>query len=72
LANAFDSERNSRIQRLEVHTQKGFLEIVAQGYSSRDDMAEDVAAARHLLETIYRQPVIVKPLRPKPTPKGRS
>jgi CHAD domain-containing protein/HD superfamily phosphodiesterase len=72
LANAFDSERNSRIQRLEVHTQKGFLEIAAQGYSSRDDMAEDVAAARHLLETIYRQPVIVKPLRPKPTPKGRS
>jgi CHAD domain-containing protein len=62
LANAFDSQRDGRIQRLEVHTQNGFLEIAAQGYSPRDRTAERVAAARHLLETVYRRPVMVKGL----------
>jgi CHAD domain-containing protein len=64
LANAFDSENSGRIQRLEVHEQNGFIEIAAQGYSPRDRMAEGVAAARHLLETVYRRPVMVKPLKP--------
>jgi CHAD domain-containing protein len=62
LANAFDAEHDGRIQRLEVHEQNGFLQIAAQGYSPRDHMAEGIAAARHLLETVYRRPVIVKPL----------
>ncbi|MGA8493003.1 MAG: CHAD domain-containing protein [Terriglobales bacterium] len=62
LANAFDSERDGRVQRLEVHEQNGFLEIAAQGYSVRDRLAESVAAARHLLETLYRRPIMVKPL----------
>ena len=64
LANAFDSERDGRIQRLEVREQNGFLEIAAQGYSPRDRTAESVAAARHLLEVVYRRPVMVKPLKP--------
>ncbi len=63
LANAFDSDRNGRIQRLEVREHNGFLMIAAQGYSERDRMAEKVAAARHLLETVSRRPVMVKPLR---------
>jgi CHAD domain-containing protein len=63
LANAFDSQGDGRIQRLEVHKQNGFLAIAAQGYSPRDRTAESVAAARHLLETIYRQPLMVKALR---------
>ena len=63
LANAFDSERDGRIQRLEVHEQNDIIEVAAQGYSPRDRMAEGIAAARHLLETVYRQPVMVKPLR---------
>ena len=63
LANAFDSEEDGHIQRLEVHEQNGFLEIAAQGYSPRARIAENIAAARHLLETVYRQPVMVKPLR---------
>jgi CHAD domain-containing protein len=63
LANAFDADRNGHIQRLQVHQQNGFLEIAAQGYSPLSPMAESVAAARHLLETVYRQPVMVKPLR---------
>lgn len=62
LASAFDADRDGRIQRLEVHEQNGILEIAAQGYSPRDRMAEGIAAARHLLETVYRRPVMVKPL----------
>jgi CHAD domain-containing protein len=63
VATAFDSENNGRIQRLEVHERDGLVEIAAQGYSPRDRIAEKVAAARHLLETVYRRPVMVKPLR---------
>jgi exopolyphosphatase/guanosine-5'-triphosphate,3'-diphosphate pyrophosphatase len=73
LANAFDAERDGRIQRLEVHQQNGFLQVAAQGYSPRDRMAEGIAAARHLLETVYRQPLMVKPLRiPKTKPGAKS
>jgi CHAD domain-containing protein len=61
LANAFDSGHDGRIGRLEVHTQNGFIEIAAQGYSARDRAAERIAAARHLLENIYRRPILVKP-----------
>jgi CHAD domain-containing protein len=61
LANAFDSGHDGRIGHLEVHSQNGFIEIAAQGYSARDRTAERIAAARHLLETIYRRPILVKP-----------
>jgi CHAD domain-containing protein len=65
LASAFDSERNGQIQRLEVRQQNGFFVIAAQGYSARDRTAESVAAARHLIEVVYRRPVMVKPLKPE-------
>jgi CHAD domain-containing protein len=71
LANAFDSQGDHRIQRLEVHPQNGFIEISAQGYSPRDRTAENVAAARHLVELVYRQPLIVRTLRAtKPKPEA--
>jgi CHAD domain-containing protein/HD superfamily phosphodiesterase len=66
LANAFDASRDGRIQRLQVADPSDgnkILLIAAQGYSTRDNQAEAVAAARHLLETVYRRPVMVKPLR---------
>jgi CHAD domain-containing protein len=66
LANAFDSARDSRIKRLRVKTGEAgnkILLIEAQGYSARDGQAEAIAAARHLLETVYRRPVMVKPLK---------
>ncbi len=62
LANAFDSERDGRIQRLKVGEQNGCLLIAAQGYSARDRLAGRIAGGRHLLETVYRRPVIVRPL----------
>ncbi|HEX3353428.1 MAG TPA: CHAD domain-containing protein [Terriglobales bacterium] len=63
LANAFDASRDGHIRRLEVHNRNGFLEIAAEGYSSRDRTAEAVAAARHMLETVYRRPLMVKPMK---------
>jgi len=65
LANAFDACRDGRIQRLEVQSQNGWLQIAAQGYSVRDRAAESIAAARHLLETVYHRPVMVKPMKVK-------
>ena len=65
LANAFDASGDGRIQRVEVQSQNGLLQIAAQGYSARDRSAESIAAARHLLETVYHRPVMVKPLRAK-------
>lgn len=62
LANAFDSDRSGRTQRLRVHEDGRILVISAQGYNSRSGTAEEVAAARHLLETVLRRPIMVKPL----------
>ncbi|MBV8050719.1 MAG: CHAD domain-containing protein [Acidobacteriaceae bacterium] len=64
LANAFDADHTSQIQRIHAATQNGYLQIKAQGYNPRDRMAEAIAAGRHLLEIVYRRPVVVKPMRP--------
>jgi CHAD domain-containing protein len=64
-ANAFDASRDQRIQRLRVVNGNDgkFLVIMAQGYSPRDDQAEAIAAARHLLEIVYRRPVLVRAMK---------
>jgi exopolyphosphatase/guanosine-5'-triphosphate,3'-diphosphate pyrophosphatase len=73
LAEAFDRGRDRHIQSLEVQSKNGILLIAAQGYSPRHKLAEGIAAARHLLETVYRRPVLVKPLRvPKPKPAAAA
>jgi CHAD domain-containing protein/HD superfamily phosphodiesterase len=63
LANAFDADRDGRIERIACEGKNGFLLIRAQDYNPRDRMAETIAGSRHLLETVYRHPVLVKPLR---------
>jgi CHAD domain-containing protein/HD superfamily phosphodiesterase len=66
LANAFDAARDGRIKRVRVKDGDAgnkILLIEAQGYSARDNQAEAIAAARHLLETVYRRPVMVKPMK---------
>ena len=60
--NAFDAGRDGRIPRLGVSEENHVLVITAQGYSPRDRRAEHIAGARHLLETVYRRPVMVRPL----------
>ncbi len=49
--------------KLEVSLQNRVLLVQSAGYSPLDRSAENVAAARHLLEIVLRLPVIVKPLR---------
>ena len=66
LASAFDASRDGRIKRLRVKSGEAgnkILLIEAQGYSARDNRAEAIAAARHLLEMVYRRPVMVKSMK---------
>jgi CHAD domain-containing protein/HD superfamily phosphodiesterase len=70
LANAFDADRDGRIARLACEPQNGFLLIRAQAYNSRDRLAETIAGSRHLLETVYRRPVLVRPLRTGDGPRS--
>src|SRR5207245_6121555 len=62
LANAFDAARDGHISRLQAQTKNGMLCIYAQGYSPFGRVAENVAAARHLLELALRRPLIVRSL----------
>lgn len=62
LANAFDSEHNRQIDRIEIEKRNGFFLISARGYNSRSKTAETIAAARHLLEVVMRKPILVRAL----------
>ena len=66
LANALDKGKGregENAPRLEVSLQDRFVLVRAAGYSALDRSAEDVAGARHLLETVLRRPVLVRALR---------
>jgi CHAD domain-containing protein len=63
LANAFDADHKGRIRRLQLQSENGAFVISAEGYSARERIAVTIAAARHLLERVYRRPVIVRALR---------
>jgi exopolyphosphatase / guanosine-5'-triphosphate,3'-diphosphate pyrophosphatase len=69
LANALDTRHGRRgdggedSPRLEVSLQDRVAVVRAAGYSALDGSAEGVAAARHLLETVLRRPVLVRSLR---------
>jgi hypothetical protein len=71
LANALDARHgrkgnaneNENRPRIEVSLPDHFVLVRAAGYSALDRSAEDVAAARHLLETVLRRPVLVRALR---------
>jgi CHAD domain-containing protein len=69
LANALDTRHvrhgdgGENSPRLEVSLQDRVVVVRAAGYSALDGSAESVAAARHLLETVLRRPVLVRSLR---------
>ena len=67
LADALDRPHgrsgNESGPRLEVSVLDHFVVVRAAGYSALDSSAESVAAARHLLETGLRRPVLVRALR---------
>jgi CHAD domain-containing protein len=62
MANAFDT-RNGIEPHLHVAVDDRVVLVQAPGYSAADRSAENIAGARHLLETVLRRPVLVRPLR---------
>jgi CHAD domain-containing protein len=59
LAAAFDRSRQRKIRRLQLRKTGDVLSISASGYSRHDAFAEDIAGARHLLETACRLPILI-------------
>ena len=62
LANALDTG-NGIEPRLEVALDDRTVRVQAAGYNPLDRSAEDIAAARHLMETVLRRPVWVRGMR---------
>ena len=65
LAHAFDIDRDAHVQDLSVEEVEGYFVVAADGYSPQDRSAQQIAAARHLLETVYKRPLLVKGRAPK-------
>lgn len=59
---ACDREHDAQIQRIEVEPSNPVLRIRAEGYKESSPLSEHLAAARHLLERTYGQPVFVSPM----------
>jgi exopolyphosphatase/guanosine-5'-triphosphate,3'-diphosphate pyrophosphatase len=67
LANSLDT-RNGIQPHLKVVLDEKVVLVRAEGYSPLDRSAEEVAAARHLLELVLRRPVLVRRLRENAAP----
>lgn len=57
------SRRSSHTPEIEVEVQSDLVVVRVAGYSASDRSAEEIAGARHLLETVLRRPVLVRGLR---------
>jgi exopolyphosphatase/guanosine-5'-triphosphate,3'-diphosphate pyrophosphatase len=69
LANALDAGHDGRIRCIQIENARNktggneALTIIAEGYSPLGPSAQTIAAERHLLETVLRRPVVLKPVR---------
>jgi CHAD domain-containing protein len=69
LANALDAAHDGHIRRIQIENgwikAKGneALIVAAEGYSPVGPSAQTIAAERHLLETVLRRPVVLKPMK---------
>jgi CHAD domain-containing protein len=69
LANALDAGHDGHIRRIQIENARNktrgndALTIIAEGYSPLGPSAQTIAAERHLLETVLRRPVVLKPVR---------
>jgi CHAD domain-containing protein len=59
LACACDAPEVNRIRRIAVETLNPVITLRANGYVESTQLAEDIAAARHLLELTFHRPVFV-------------
>ena len=77
LANALDAAHDGHIRRIQIENDHistngdEALMIAAEGYSALGKSAQTIAAERHLLETLLRRPVIIRPLIPARPEKYR-
>lgn len=72
LANTLDL-RNGGEPNLQVGIKEHTVMVQASGYSPMNQSAEQIAAARHLLETVLHRPVLVRALRaPGDDKRGRT
>jgi CHAD domain-containing protein len=60
IAVALDGDRSGHITHLMVEQRNKQLYIYAHGYSQTGTLAQEVAAARYLLETTLRRPLLVR------------
>jgi CHAD domain-containing protein/HD superfamily phosphodiesterase len=63
LANSLDGRRDGQIDRLQLSANDGCLQLSVAGYAPWTSTAEDVAAARHVLEVVLHKPIMIKPLK---------
>jgi CHAD domain-containing protein/HD superfamily phosphodiesterase len=69
LANALDAAHDGHIRRIQIESDQirtktnEALIIAAEGYSPLSPSAQTIAAERHLLETVLRRPVVLKPMK---------
>ena len=63
VANTLDADRSGRVTRVVIEERKNQLYIFAQGFSSASHAAEEMAAARYLLESSLHRSILVRPLR---------
>lgn len=59
LACACDREHDGRIRRFELDSSTQVWTLYAEGYDESTPFPEHLAAARHLLELAWRQPVLI-------------
>jgi CHAD domain-containing protein len=77
LANALDAAHDGHIRHIQIENGQirtngnEALVISAEGYSPLGSSAQTIAAERHLLETILRRPVVIKPM-PNPASPRRE
>jgi CHAD domain-containing protein/HD superfamily phosphodiesterase len=69
LANALDAAHDGHIRRIQIenvqvrNARNEALIIAAEGYSALGQSAQTIATERHLLETVLRRPVILRPMK---------
>ncbi len=77
LANSLDAAHDGHIRCIQIKNAQirargdEALIVAAEGYSPLGPSAQTIAAERHLLETVLRRPVVIKPM-PHPAPRRES
>jgi CHAD domain-containing protein/HD superfamily phosphodiesterase len=63
------AEGNAVRQGSGTKAQDSVITLAVEGYSAFGSNARAIAAERHLLETVLRRPIVVKPLKPAARPR---